>query len=377
MKIPHHILFLALTALSTLPTAAQTQVLPFQPGVTPGGATYFLPKTSLRFVVKTTCTTRHAGPYAQYAERFLGIKDVAREDFDSWTLDSVTAVPYSTPDERQAYTVTFNPNSSAPLVTLSPDGILLAINDEATYGPELPQGSVSAITMASTDPSDFFSEDFLRAGSNVKKAETLAEEIYDIRDKRALLANGEADFNPTDGQQLQLMLERQDAREQALKTLFVGTTSKKCYTYVIDYTPTQSTEGELLFRFSQHLGLVDIDDMAGAPYYLTLTDETTHVQVTDTLEIKPLKDSKKHPFSEVYYRIPGRAKVTVTDGRSELFSQSLAIAQFGEVESLKGALFDNKYTTKITFHPITGNLMHIDMETPIQEKKRKFLFLKN
>lgn len=376
MRTTNVIFALALSVCSVLPLAAQTQVLPYQPGVTLGGATYFLPKTSLRFVITASCTTRHAGPFAQYAERFLGIKDAVREDVDSWTLEGITAVPYSTPDEHRAYTVTFNPNSSAPLVTLSPDGILLAINDEAHYSPELPQGGVSIVPVTNLDPSDFFSEDYLRAGSNVRKAETLAEEIYDIREKRSLLANGEADFNPTDGQQLQLMLDRQDAREQALKTLFIGTTSKKNYTYVIDYTPKHPVDDHLLFRFSKHLGLVDNDDLAGEPYYLSVTDETTHVQVTDTLVLKPTKESKKNPFSEVHYRIPGRAKFTVTDGRADLFTQSFTIAQFGEVESLKGALFDDKYTTKVTFHPITGNLMHIDMAVPVNEKKGGFTVIK-
>lgn len=380
MKTSHIFASLAISLLplpaSVLSMNAQTQVLPYQPGVTLGGATYFLPKTSLRFVVTASCTTHHAGPYASYAERFLGIKGVVKEDTDKWTLEGITAVPYSTPDEHKAYTVTFNPNSSAPLVTLSPDGILLAINDEAHYTPELPQSSVTEIPVTNPDPTDFFSEDFLRAGSNVKRAETLAEEIYDIREKRSLLANGEADFNPTDGQQLQLMLDRQDAREQALKTLFVGTMSKKSYTYVIDYTPKQPVDGELLFRFSEHLGLVDADDMAGEPFYLNVEDETTHVQVTDTLVLKPVKENKKNPFSEVYYRIPGRAKFTVTDGRTDFYKQSFTIAQFGEVESLKGALFDNKYTTKVTFHPITGNLMHIDMAAPINEKKGGFSVFK-
>lgn len=369
MRISHIVLSIALAACTAVPAAAQTQVLPYQPGVTLGGATYYLPKTSLRFVVTATCTTRHAGPFAQYAERFLGIKDAVKEDTDSWTLQGITAVPYSTPDEHRAYTVTFNPRSSAPLVTLSPDGILLAINDEAQYAPELPLGSVSVIPVENPDASDFFSEDYLRAGSNAKKAETVAEEIYDIREKRSLIANGEADFNPTDGQQLQLMLERQDAREQALKTLFVGTISKRQFTYVIDYTPKHPVDGELLFRFSEHLGLVEADDLAGEPFYIDVTDETTHVQVDDTLVIKPVKENKKNPFSEVHYRIPGRAKITVTDGKNIHFNQSYAIAQFGEVESLKGALFDDKYTTKVTFHPITGNLMRIDMAAPINEKK--------
>lgn len=355
-----HILAAAVLLFTATSAAAQTNVQPYQPGITPAGITYFLPKTSFRFVVTATRTTRHPGPFAQYAERFLGITDAVTADTDSWTLDGITSVPYSTPDVTEAYTIELNPKSAAPLVTLTPDGILLAINDEAEFTPVLPTAASAIVPVDNPDASDFFSEDFLRAGSMVKKAETVAEEIYDIREKRTLIANGEADFNPTDGQQLQLMLERQDAKEAALKTLFTGTTSKKSYTYIIDYTPKSGSEEFTLFRFSKHLGLVDADDMSGEPYCLRIIDETVRPEVD--LSIAPAKAKKTMP--DVRYRIPGRARIVVADSKTTVFEQNCYVAQFGHVEHLSVDLFNKRFTTHVKFSPLTGNIAHIDMAAP-------------
>lgn len=354
----------AVAAVAALPAAAQTNVVHRTPGVTADGATYFLPKTAMRFVITATCTTHHAGPYAQYAERFLGITDAIAEDVNSWTLDAITSTVYSLPDTSEQYTIEFNPKTSAPLVTLSPEGILLAINDEGDYAYTLPEGGVRNIEVVNPDPSDHYSEDFLRAGSVVKKAEVLAEEIYDIREKRMLIAGGEADFNPTDGEQLRLMLERQDAKEAALKSLFTGTTSKKVYTYTLDFVPNKAVNSQLIFRFSERLGLVDADDLAGEPYYITLIDETTHPEepAADAVPTKGQKAQKAVKYeADVRYRIPGRGRIVLTDSKQKVYEQSLPIAQFGQIEHLRGALFDKKYTTKVQFNPLTGNIRHIDM----------------
>lgn len=357
-----HLLPIAFAALTALSAHAQTNVTPHLTGITANGATYYLPKTAMRFVVNATRTTHHAGPYAQYAERYLGITDAVSADVDTWTLDAIQAVTYSLPDASQAYSIQFNPKTSAPLVTLTADGILLAINDEGDYSYVLPESSVHDLTVVNPDPTNFYSEDFLRAGSMHKKAEILAEEIYDIREKRSMIANGEADFNPTDGTQLRLMLERQDAREEALKSLFVGHISKKAYTYVIDFIPSTTVSDKLLFRFSSRLGMVDADDLAGEPYYVSLIDETDHAPVAEPDPNAKKKAKKADKLeADVRYRVPGRGRIIVRDTKEKVYEATLHVAQFGEIQHLRGTLFDKKFTTKVQFNPLTGNIRHIDI----------------
>lgn len=53
----------------------------------------------------------------------------------------------------------------------------------------------------------------------MKMAELAANEIYDIRENRSLLAKGQADFMPKDGTQLKMMMEQLDKQEAGLLML--------------------------------------------------------------------------------------------------------------------------------------------------------------
>lgn len=319
----------------------------------------------MRLVVTATCTTHHAGVYAEYAERYLGIADAPVADYDEWTLDGVSCVAYTEADPSKQYMVEFNPKLTAPLLTLSPDGILMGINAESsllsavsTVPSTLPQDKVEVLSVAQEVASDYFSEEFLRAGSHSKKAATAAEEIYDIREKRNLIASGEADFNPTDGEQLRLMLQRQDAKEAALKSLFLGSTSQKRVTRVFDFTPKAPVASLVLFRFSRHLGFVDADDMAGEAVVLKLTDDTTPAEVSaaPAAESKATKD-----FADVTYRVPGQGTLSVSTSKNRYFEQRYIIPQFGRLEHLKGELFTKKASATIVFDPNTGSLRRVDV----------------
>lgn len=113
---------------------------------------------------------------------------------------------------------------------------------------------------------DFKTEEILSAGSTSKMAELTANEIYDIRENRALLTKGQADFMPKDGEQLRLMLANLDQQEEGLLQLFRGTDVKETHILAFDITPTQDVEKLPLFNFSKYLGVVDADDPAGTPY---------------------------------------------------------------------------------------------------------------
>lgn len=344
-----------LLGASALAATAQTTVLPYQPGITPAGITYFLPKTSVRFVIKATRTHYTPGQFANYAERYLNVNDAPQTPYDVWTLDDIALVPYGIADTSQAYTIALNPKSTAPLVTLTPDGRLLAINAEVAQPAELPTASVTKEATTAINPNDYFTTDMLRATSMAKKAELAAQEIYDLRENRSLIAKGQADFNPTDGTQLQLMLQELDKNERALTMLFTGSSEVEHHTFVFDYTPEKVVNGDILFRFSRHLGLVDADDLAGEPYILYITDETTLPA--------PIVDpkSKAKEVLDVRYRIPGRARITLAAKEQTVFEAAFPVAQFGHTEHLGGELFvAKKVETHVQINAVTGNVEHIE-----------------
>jgi hypothetical protein len=199
--------------------AAQTEVTTYTPGVTAEGITYFLPRTES--VIRVTATVTHyiPGDFRPYAERYLRLNDIPREAYDSWQIDNVSIYSIGTPDENKVFSVKLRQKTSAPLVSLTHDGILLSINAEEKDNNVVPAAPAPVKTSTKLNPRDYMTQEILAAGSVSKMAELTAAEIYDIRESRSSLAKGEADNMPKDGEQLKLMMNGLDTQEKALLPL--------------------------------------------------------------------------------------------------------------------------------------------------------------
>lgn len=344
-------------ALFMLTAHAQTEVEAYQPGLTAEGITYFLPKTGLHLTVKAKRVAYVPGEYCQYAERYLRLKNVTMSPYETWQITDVTVTPYGVADKQKAYSVKLKTKTSAPLVGLAPDGRLLSVNSEAPELPRLSVASVGEKVSSRVAGSDFKTEEILLAGSTAKMAELAAEEIFDIRDNRGLLAKGQADFMPKDGEQLRLMLESLDKQEKALLQLFKGYTTTEEHVFTFDYVPAGEVKNDLIFRFSTHLGMVDADDLAGAPVTITVKDlQSLPPVMTD--------GKKKKEVEGLRYMLPGRAGIKVFWDGKEVAAATLPMAQFGRLENLGGDLFNKKYTTRVVLSPETGGIVKIDADEP-------------
>ena len=353
MKLKN-ILGLAL-CLSALGMQAQTEVTNFVPGSTLEGVSYYLPKTAFRITIITEKTVTKPGDFCKYANRYLRLPNVPTEEKVEWSIKSIKLEPFGVPDKKKAYSIKIKSKTVAPLVGLSSDGILLSINTDATEDvlPELPE----PVPAAKLDnPRDYMTQEMLAAGSTAKMAELCAEEIYDLRDSRSSLIKGEADNTPKDGAQLQLMLNQLDKQTAALESMFKGTQQTSTEVTSFNFLPNQETDKEILFRFSQKLGVVESDDLAGSPVYVS-------VKCTDMLpKEEPNEDiAKKKAKMEkgVYYNVPVRTKVTVFNNLQEFTSTEVPMGQFGAVEVLSNTLFDKQATTKVTFFQTTGGTKDI------------------
>ncbi len=346
----------------SLSLSAQTSGSDYRPGVTEEGIAYFLPSTRLHITVTAERTSHTPGEYHRYAERYLRLKDVTTTPYDEWELTSVSVVPYGVADKTKVYTVKLNPKTSAPLVGLAPDGRLLSINATAPRISALSSPSVTKHEAKMLHPEDYKTEEILSAGSTAKMAELTAGEIYDIRENRGLLAKGQADFMPNDGEQLKLMLENLDKQEEALLSLFRGTSSKETHVFTFDYAPEKETEREILFRFSKHFGVVENDDLAGEPVYISIRDLKTLPE--EVIDEKTAKKKAKKEIEDVRYMLPGQVAVNVFTNTRQLVNATYPMAQFGRVEHLGGELFNKTFITHITFSPETGSITKIDAEQP-------------
>ena len=341
---------------------AQTVSSAYQPGVTTEGAVYFLPMTAVTVTVQVEKTTYTPGDFCQYAERFLRIKDVSPTPSVGYRIIAIRQDAVAVPDTAKRYAVKFDARTSATNVRLSDDGILLGINTEVrdyTQPQNYSLTSHLSPLVSKINPRQYMNEETLAAGSTAKMAELTAQDIYEIRESRNLLVRGQADNMPKDGEQLRLMLNQLDIQDRALTSLFIGTYDRDTIQQVYTIIPIEPNRREVVFRFSEKLGLVDADDLAGVPYYILIEDLKT---VPKPEPVDPKKKLK--PVYGIFVNIPGRLRSTVSNSQGMIVANDFPAGQYGNVELLSGALFNKRYTTRLRINSLSGAIEHLDAELP-------------
>ncbi len=339
-----------LTAVSSY---AQTEVSNYLPGRNSEGVTYYLPQTSIAITIKAEKTVYTPGDFCRYAEKYLRLTGVSTTAREEWTIKSVAIVPVGTPDKDKMFTIKLKDKTVAPLVELTNDGIIKAINTSCpeTISKETDEGT----NEENINPRDYLTEEILMAGSTAKMAELVAKEIYNIRESKNAITRGQAESMPKDGESLKIMLNSLDKQEQALLLLFTGKTTKEYEYTTVKVTPTENIEKEVIARFSKKLGVVEASDLAGSPIYLSLTNQNTVPQTTE-------EEKAKKKLEGVVYSIPGKADISVSDGNKNIYKGEISLSQFGNMEVLSSSLFNKKTSTKVTFDPTTGGLVKIEAE---------------
>ena len=364
-KIDKRVLLILFTLhVSLLTTQSQTVSSMYQPGVTAEGAVYFLPKTAVNITIQVEKTTYTPGDFCLYAERFLRIKDVSPTPDVSYRITAIRQEAVAVADTAKRYAVKFDARTSAANIRLSDNGILLGINtDDEVKDRSLLQNRSHTSHLSTPaslpNPRQYMNEETLTAGSTAKMAELTAQDIYEIRESRSLLVRGQADNMPKDGEQLRLMLNQLDVQDRALTSLFTGVLIKDTIEQVFSIVPENNINHEVLFRFSQKLGLVDKDDLAGVPYYINIENLRT-VPLPESVDPK----KKLKPVSGIFVNVPGRLRSSVSDSQAVLISNDFPAGQFGNVELLSGALFNKHYTTHLWLNPISGAIERLDAEQP-------------
>ena len=338
-----------------LPLAAQTKVVKKNAVKANNfGITYSLPKTSLIVEAEVTKVTCKAGPYYQYAEKYLAVQDAIAEDAVYYELGKVRLINRGVPDPDNTYIVEFKPGTVAPYAYLTEDGLLCSINTEYVPAEEKAEKKAVAAKQGAAQNS-VLSEELLMAGSTARQAEVAAKQIYRIRESRMDILTGEADNLPPDGEAMKLGIQQLEAQEQTLSHLFTGTTEKTTDLYEVSIIPSDELDKEVIFRFSKQLGIVDADDLGGAPVYMNL------IATERAPQLEPKEAEKKEKsLKGIIYNVPGKAKVEITMGKRTLYKGEAQITQFGTQEGLAPVMFeDKKAPVKISFYPETGAIKQI------------------
>lgn len=344
-------------ALGFMPIAAQGTSAPYSPGITQDAVSYWLPKTRLTVTVTTRKSTFIPGEFSRYAERYLRMNNVKDKAEEIWEITSVEITPSGIPDKEKLYTLTFPAKGKRPSFELTDQGILAAVNTQAQKedAPIAAKPATTQPAVKKINPQDYMTEEILMAGSSAKMAELVAKEIYNIRESRNAITRGQADFVPTDGESLKFMLESLTAQENALLTLFNGTEETEHITFTVNVTPDSPVAKQILLRFSSKLGILPVDNLAGEPVWIDITDRQMTAGYGEDTKKQPSK-----PNAFLYYRIPGRASVRIYNNRLTLFEDEIQIAQFGKVEVVSTTIMGKNADTKITFDTTTGNIKGIN-----------------
>lgn len=320
------------------------------------GITYSLPKTTLVVNAEVTKITAKAGPYYQYAEKYLGVKNAIAEDKVYYELGNITLSNVGVPDADNTYIVEFKSGTVAPYAYLTEDGLLCSINAE--YTPK--ESDLDIIKKKKPEPTtatnaSVFSEELLMAGSTARQAEVAAKQIYRIRESRLNILTGEADNIPPDGAAMKIVIEQLEEQERALSNLFTGVDTRTTELYEVTIIPHDNLDKEVLFRFSERLGIVDAEDLGGMPVYMNLT-ATQRAQSLDPKDA----EKKAKGMKGIIYNIPGKANVEILTNQKTLYKGEIQITQFGEIESLAPVMFeDKKMPVKVYFYPETGAIQQI------------------
>ena len=348
----------ALMVVAAVGVQAQTEVSEFRPGVTVDGVNYFLPKTRLRMVIVADKAVTTPGEFAAYSNRYLRLADVPTVESTEWTVRSVDIQALGTPDPSKAYNIKLKAKTSAPLVSLTRDGLLLGVN--TSVQPEAEAGLPERVAAPSPlRGRDFMTQEILSAGSTAKMAQLTAEEIYDIRDSRNALVRGEADNTPKDGAQLRLMLDNLDLQLAALESLFKGQTLTSREVLTLCYEPTAADlQGNrvLVGRFSRRLGLVDADDLSGDPLWLDI-EAVGNLPVTTPDADADRRKAKMEQGLRVNQ--PALARVTLSLPQRQLATAEVPVCQAGTVEVLSEVLFNKKMETRVVLHQHTGSVKQV------------------
>ena len=328
------------------------------------GLIYTLPITTLEIEVTAERTVNQAGPYYQYAKKFLGTDKVIKQDSEYWVIKDVRVTSYGVPDNDNRYLMQLK-SGSLTYLCVDSNGMLMAINKEA--GPAASSQSSTAkrrdektgtkkadSNLSLNDYLQYVSEDFIASQSSAKQAQMLAESLMEIRDAKISLTRGTAETMPADGKQLEIMLNSLSQQESSLMAAFTGISRTEEVTRKFTYTP--ELEGKtVLFRMSDFAGFVEADDYSGDPVYIS-------VKITNEgkLPVDAKGEEKKLPKDAVIYNVPGTALISLSTLGRNLYEKEMEFSQMGVKFGLAPTLFTVKKTRSYAvFNPATGGLIEI------------------
>ena len=316
-----------------------------------GSLTYCLPSTVINLEVEAVQEKFYAGPYAKFAEKYLGIK-VRQKDETTYQLVQVNLTPSVEADQSERYVLPSNKGKiDASFLKLSSAG-LVSFSDAAsggetrwrfparTTGDFSDKGVSSNLTSEATvlykndrKESEYnkvsVQQNMIVAKTPEQKAAETAEMILDLRKQRLQIVTGDTDATYS-GEAMAAAINELTRLEKEYMTLFTGYTETQMQKKNFEILPEADRESQryIAFRLSDVAGLVPADNLSGKPVVLELIPQ----------EIAPIETSdetaKKHPAVSAYYRVPAVCTVKLIEGVDVLLQTRIPVYQLGVISTI-------------------------------------------
>ncbi len=337
-------------ALAGMSFAAQAQT-----GSDPEGyITYALPSTTISLEVEAVQETFYAGPYARYAEKYLGVKPRLKDE-NTVQLTQLRMVPLVEADQNRRYSLSAARKglNTSSIFKLSSAGLVTFADakfaDESVWrfpvevkGDFSDKGVSSNITSESTTlyrndkRESMYNKVSVQQNMVVEKtleqkaAET-AGTILDLRRQRLQIVTGDTDATYS-GEAMGAAIEELTRLEKEYLTLFIGYSEYQTQVMRFDVIPEAGRENQMYvaFRISDSKGLAPADDLAGKPVVMEI--------VPQKFEETEVPQDKKVKGEYIHYRIPAVCTVKLKNGADLILQSRMPVYQLGQDSSIPASL---------------------------------------
>ena len=315
-----------------------------------GFLTYSLPSTTIVLEVEAVQEKFYVGPYAKYAEKYLGFKP-RQKDETTFQITSIKMTPYVEADQSRRYSVnvpkgqidgTFLKLASAGLVSFSD----ARFGDESIWrfpvdgksdfsGKGVSSNLTSeAATLYHNNGASAYNkvrvqQNMLVEKTQEQRAAETADMILKLRRQRLQIVTGDTDATYS-GEAMGAAIAEITRLEEEYMTLFTGYSETQTQKMKFDVVPQADNSAQLYvaFRLSEAAGLVPADDLSGRPVIMEITAQ--QFEVPEVVVENP----KKAVPVLVYYRIPAVCTVKLMDGANLLLQARVPVYQLGQETSI-------------------------------------------
>lgn len=375
-----------------IPLLCLSQVKVHRVGATDGladkqGFYYCLPRTNFRVDITVEKTENFRGPYADFAEKYLGLNDVIQSDNNQYRITDVRISAVQSPDPSQYFFAELDDKvikeGKSIAVSVSKEGILESYNSQA----ELKDPDMSGEVLIQAGSKSIPAFDYYAGANRIqvtdtiikkvvvdtlvsekvyfnkrwelksdeKKAEEAAGQIQKLRESRLNLLTGYQEI-PYEAGSIKYMDQGLKDMLNEYISLFTGMSFRSRIVYSFTMLPQPTDENETLLpicMFSEQFGIRDLNSTAGIKIYLRLERFGKSEDLTASVDVRQGSSKTEKGF---FFRIPETLKVSIEPANGAGVEGFFSVAQYGRVSWLAPGI------TMLELHPETGAVKTLIMK---------------